>query len=94
MYFTSTGMVAPCWRLPSFGDIWSESRSMKEIWTGDIFERYRTALHHDNYIHGCQICKRDNDCGIRTLSDNYDPYTVKEYPTLIELELSNQCNLE
>ena len=94
MYFTSTGMVAPCWRLPSFGDIWSESRSIKEIWTGDIFERYRTALHHNNYIHGCQICKRDNDCGIFTLSDNYDPYTVKEYPSLIELELSNQCNLE
>lgn len=94
MYFTVTGRASPCWKLPAFCDAWSEDRSIKDIWTGDKFNQYREALKQNTFLNRCQECKKDIDNNVWPLAKAYQEYSVKEYPTLMELELSNQCNLE
>ena len=44
MYFTVHGRVSPCWKLPGYCDNWSQNKSIRDIWFGDQFERYRHAL--------------------------------------------------
>lgn len=94
MYFTVTGNVSPCWKLPGFCDKWSEDRSISDIWFGDKFQMYRDALKNFKFPHRCGECKNDINNGIWPLAKAYEKYPVNKYPSLIELELSNQCNLE
>lgn len=94
MYFTVRGSVSPCWKLPGFCDQWSEERSIRDIWFGDKFQMYRDALKKSQFLHRCGECKKDIDNNVWPLAKAYEKYPVNEYPSLIELELSNQCNLE
>ncbi len=95
MYFTVTGKVSPCWLTPGYVDNWSQSRSISDIWFGSEFERYRTNIRNQTYDNPkCLICKKDTDEGVWPLAKAYDNFSIKKYPTLMELELSNQCNLE
>jgi len=94
MYFTVTGSVSPCWKLPGYVDNWSEDRSIMDIWTGEGFEKYRKAIQNSQFLDRCKECENDIACGIWPLAKAYEKFTVKEYPSLMELELSNQCNLE
>ena len=94
MYFTVVGQVSPCWKLPGFVDNWSENRSIMDIWKGDKFNQYREALKKNVFLNRCQECKKDIDNGVWPLAKAYETFPVREYPSLMELELSNQCNLE
>ena len=94
MYFTVTGNASPCWKLPGFCDKWSEDRSIRDIWFGDKFQMYRDALKQNKFLGRCGECKKDIDNDVWPLAKAYQKYPVNEYPSLIELELSNQCNLE
>ena len=94
MYFTVRGEVSPCWKLPGFCDIWTPERSIMDIWKGEHFEKYRIALKKNEFIHRCRECKKEIDDGVWPLAKAYDDYPVREYPSMMELELSNQCNLE
>ena len=94
MYFTVMGNVSPCWKLPGFCDKWSEERSIRDIWFGDKFQMYRDALKKFQFPHRCGECKKDIDNDVWPLAKAYQKYPVNEYPSLMELELSNQCNLE
>lgn len=94
MYFTVEGKVAPCWLQVGAIDNWSNNRSISEIWFGDKFGALRDAHKNDVYPNKCGKCKQQTDDGVWPLAKAYDKFSIKEYPTLIELELSNQCNLE
>lgn len=94
MYFTVTGKAAPCWKLPGLCDQWSEERSIMDIWKGDKFQMYRDALSEYKFIARCKECKKEIDDDVWPLAKAYQDYPVNEYPSLMELELSNQCNLE
>lgn len=94
MYFTVTGNVSPCWKLPGFCDKWSEDRSIRDIWFGDKFQMYRDALKKSKFLNRCGECKKDIDNNVWPLAKAYEKYPVNKYPSLMELELSNQCNLE
>lgn len=89
MYFTVKGEVSPCWLTVGSVDKWSEDRSIMDIWKGGHFGTFDTSTHPK-----CMICKENRDNGVWNLASVYDEFPVREYPTLIELELSNQCNLE
>lgn len=94
MYFTTEGHVAPCWLLVGKLEKWSPTRSIKDIWFGDKFTEYRNNLKEGIFNSECRICKQKIEADTWPLAMAYDGFTVKEYPTLLELELSNQCNLE
>lgn len=94
MYFTTEGNVAPCWLLVGKVDSWSKDRSIKDIWFGKEFTRYRENLKNNTFESECRVCKQKIEADTWPLALAYDGFSLKEYPTLLELELSNQCNLE
>ena len=94
MYFTVRGKVSPCWKLPGFCDQWSPERSISDIWFGEEFDRYRNALKACNFLDRCKECETEIAKDVWPLAKAYQKYPVRVYPSLMELELSNQCNLE
>ena len=89
MYFTTEGHVAPCWLLVGKLDKWSTSRSIKDIWFGEKFTEYRNNLKDGIFNSECRVCKQKIEADTWPLAMAYDGFSVKEYPTLLELELSN-----
>ena len=94
MYFTVHGTVAPCWLTVGAIDRWSPTHSISDIWFGEKYQQIRDNISNDIFKGKCGECKKDVDNGVWPLAKAYDQFTVKEYPSLMELELSNQCNLE
>ena len=94
MYFTVHGTVAPCWLTVGAIDRWSPTHSISDIWFGEKYQQIRDNISNDIFKGKCAECKKDVDNGVWPLAKAYDQFTVKEYPSLMELELSNQCNLE
>jgi len=94
MYFDTEGRVAPCWLLVGHVDQYSSSRSMKDIWFGNEFSTIRKNLENGIFEDQCRICKQKIEADTWPLALAYDGFSIKKYPTLLELELSNQCNLE
>ena len=94
MYFTIRGEVSPCWKTTVTCDNWSEDRSIIDIWSGDKFQMYRDALAKNVFLNRCTECKIDMDNEVWPLARAYEKLPIREYPSLMELELSNQCNLE
>ena len=96
MYFNTQGEVAPCWKLPGFGDKWTEDRSVNDIWNGEHFQKYRDALLKNKFLDRCKECKHEMDNDVWPLAKAYGELPVNKngYPSMIELEVSNQCNLE
>jgi organic radical activating enzyme len=94
MYFTTSGTVAPCWLTVDTKEIWSKNNSISDIWFGDKFQKLRNDLSNNIFEGPCKICKKNIDDNVWSLSKAYEPYSVTKYPTMMELELSNQCNLE
>ena len=95
IYFAVKGQASPCWLSSGHLDKWSKNKSIKDIWIGENFQRYRDNLRLDIFEDKCKICKEDIDKGRWPLAKAYEKFSVDfEYPTLMELELSNVCNLE
>jgi len=94
MYFTTEGNVAPCWLLVGKLEKWGPNNSIKDIWFGEAFTSYRNNLKDGLFNSKCQVCKQKIEADTWPLALAYDGFSVKEYPTMLELELSNQCNLE
>ena len=94
MYFTISGKVSPCWKTVGWCDTWGKDKSIYDIWTGKKFTKYRNSLLFENYNHKCGECKAEADKGVWPLAKAYEEFPVNSYPSLMELELSNQCNLE
>jgi len=94
MYFTTEGHVAPCWLLVGQLEKWGPDNSIKDIWTSKTFQTYRENLKNGIFENKCGVCKQKIEANTWPLALAYDGFSVKEYPTCLELELSNQCNLE
>jgi MoaA/NifB/PqqE/SkfB family radical SAM enzyme len=96
MYFCVNGTVAPCWLyFPGRPPEWSPERSILDIWNGPEFTEVREALAKGRFIGRCGTCRHDIATGNRPLAAAYDnEHPIGEFPTMLELELSNLCNLE
>lgn len=96
MYFSVNGTASPCWL--HFGlkpPKWSPTRSIIDIWQGPEFSRARNALAAGRFPRPCKACQVDIEAGRRPLAAAYDnEHPVGDWPTMLELELSNLCNLE
>ncbi len=94
MYFNVSGQVTPCWKLPGYVDNWSHERNIRDIWFGEHFQKYRNALAKNIFLDRCKECESDIANGVWPLAKAYEKFPVQKYPSLMELELSNRCNLE
>jgi MoaA/NifB/PqqE/SkfB family radical SAM enzyme len=94
MYFTTEGNVAPCWLLVGHIERWKNGTSMQDIWKGEKFKKLREDLANGVFEKECRVCKQKIEADTWPLAMAYDGFSIKEWPTLLELELSNQCNLE
>ena len=94
MYFTSDGRISPCWLLVGEVETWDGTRTISEIWNGNAFAKFRNNLKNNIFEGHCAVCKNNIQAGVWPLAMAYDHFTIKDFPTMLELELSNQCNLE
>lgn len=95
MYFNSWGNVGPCWLNLEHAPKYPE-HSLKEIWNGEFFRSIRKNIKNKNLEKHCSVCKKRIEDGVfgQTLAKAYDlEFTSFEYPSVMEFELSNLCNL-
>jgi len=96
LYFGANGQVISCCYNRKYILGTYPSDTIKEIWTGSKLGKLRTAIENSDLSLGCNACKDqfDDENYDAILSINYDkiPYN-KNFPTLMEFELSNTCNL-
>ena len=96
MYFNTEGHVALCWKTFHRHEVYSEDRSIMDIWKGKNFEKIRAGIRACDLEFGCQECKKHLLEGnyVNVLSKAYDnDHLHPVYPTIMEFELSNRCNL-
>lgn len=99
LYFRTDGVVVPCWLQQGDGvqNRWGPDTSIGDIWAGTFLRNLRTDLAEGRLGGGCSLCKDCIDDGTRPLALSYDeiePNPGYRWPVMMELELSNQCNLE
>lgn len=96
MYFNVTGSVAPCWLSIGHIENWNENKNINDIWFGDKFNKLRNSLSKDIFLEEtkCSVCENKIKHDNLPLAVAYDNFSIKKYPTLLEIELSNKCNYE
>lgn len=99
LYFRTDGLAEPCWLQIGDGvsNRWSPTNSVKDIWSSRFLSDLRADLA-DNQLNGpCAQCKECINQGTRPLAlayEDVEPNPGYEYPSMLEMELSNNCNLE
>lgn len=95
MYFNVHGDCAPCWLTFIEPDSYPQ-KSIREIWFGEKYQTLRKRLLQYDLTHKCNVCLKNLQGGNYTsvLARAYDINEPREYPSMMELELSNTCNLE
>jgi molybdenum cofactor biosynthesis enzyme MoaA len=95
MYFNVHGHCAPCWLTFIEPDSYPQ-KSIREIWFGEKFQSLRKNLLAFNLTDKCNVCLKNLNNGNYTsvLARAYDVNEPADYPSMLELELSNTCNLE
>ncbi|GIV35158.1 MAG: hypothetical protein KatS3mg031_2693 [Chitinophagales bacterium] len=96
LYFNTEGDVALCWQTFHRAEKYTENKSIKEIWNSPNFNRIREGIKNHQLEYGCQTCRNhlleNNFTNI--LAKAYDnDFPKTDYPSIIEFELSNTCNL-
>lgn len=95
MYFNVHGDCAPCWLTFIEPDSYPQ-KSIRDIWFGEKYQSLRRHLLNYDLTHKCNVCLKNLQGGNYTsvLARAYDINEPAQYPTMLELELSNTCNLE
>lgn len=98
IYFGHYGRaVACCYNRQYILGVYPE-QSVKDIWFGEAAEKLRNAMFEDNLSLGCQLCEKHlnggNLDGVKIKNYDDHPHNSNHYPSVMEFELSNVCNLE
>lgn len=97
LFLDYKGNVFPCFvnKHYSLGNYIHQS--IQEIWKGQGVKDLRKSLNVYNFSLGCHLCKHKllEHKFSQVYARRYDYLTIEkaDYPTSIELQLSNQCNL-
>ncbi len=97
LFLDYKGNVFPCFvnKHYSLGNY--VDQSIQEIWKGQGIKDLRKNLNVYNFSLGCHLCKHKllERKFSQVYARRYDYLTIEktDYPTSIELQLSNQCNL-
>jgi len=99
LFFNTSGNAIACCRsheniLGSYPE-----NSIKEIWTGEKIQSLRNRMLHNDLSMGCAYCalQLDSKRYLNLPSAHAEEFANSKnfkYPRIIELELSNSCNLE
>ena len=93
------GRVSPCCYNRDMIDCYPDN-SISQIWNGEIYSSYRKHIRKNELPIACATCEK------AILNGEYDSVKINQYdylkvsrlwknkPRLIEMALSNQCNLE
>lgn len=93
------GLVSPCCYNVALNDHYS-GKTLKTIWEGEVFTQYRDSIKKNLLPDACEKCENSIlNKEYRSVKINqYDSFSIKRArkpkPQLIELALSNICNLE
>lgn len=95
MYFNVHGDCAPCWLTFIDPDSYP-NKSVREIWFGEKYQTLRNNLLAYNLTDKCNVCLKNLNSGnyVSVLARAYDVNEPADYPSMLELELDNTCNLE
>ena len=96
LYFNTEGHVAVCWLTFNDPVIYSEDRTLWEIWQDTKFKSLRDHVAHNDLHYGCRTCEKNllNGNFVNVLAKAYDSdVPLGDYPSIIEFELDNTCNL-
>ncbi len=95
MYFNVHGDCAPCWLTFLDPDSYPK-KSIHDIWFGERYQSLRRHLLNYDLRHKCGTCLKNLQGANYTsvLARAYDINPVQDYPSMLELELDNTCNLE
>jgi len=97
MYFNSVGDIANCWLTFDNPEKYSEDRTLKEIWFGEKFTSLRNNIKNFDLGNRCKTCQYylEHHNHVNILARAYDnEYPITDFPSMMEFELSNTCNLE
>ena len=95
IYFNVIGQGAACW-LTFFEAPKYPEYSVRDIWFGDYFKQLRNNIKNADLSDRCRVCENNiqNQLFMNPLARAYDTDSpVRDYPSIMELELSNRCNL-
>ncbi len=98
MYFGHHGRAHTCCynRTYILGEY--PKRSIKDIWFGEEANKLRDYIKHDDFSLGCLGCKQQlvaaNFDGVKAKQYDINKANPNRYPSVMEFELSNLCNLE
>jgi molybdenum cofactor biosynthesis enzyme MoaA len=98
IYFNTQGNPAACWQT-FFYDKQSSypQKSLRDIWFGKDFQNLRKNIINYDLAALCKECHKhlSEKNYVNILAKAYDTdYPLTAYPSILELELSNTCNLE
>jgi molybdenum cofactor biosynthesis enzyme MoaA len=96
MYFNVMGQGAACW-LTFFDSPRYPELSIREMWNSSYYKSLRESVQAHDLTDRCRVCERNilNRAFKNTLARAYDSdRPVTDYPSIMEFEFSNQCNLE
>ncbi|MDD2634918.1 MAG: twitch domain-containing radical SAM protein [Bacteroidales bacterium] len=98
LYFNSRGQAVVCCRNQDTVLGTYPENSIKDIWFGTIADKLREHLLNNDFSMGCAYCKHQFETsrfyGLPSMHADYYARTKLGYPKIIELELSNTCNLQ
>ncbi len=98
MLFTNNGRVLSCCfnRQAILGEY--PKQSLKEIWFGHNAEDLRSHIKKNNLDFGCFVCKNHllntEFNTVKARMFDHLPENTKGYPSMMEFDLDNTCNLE
>lgn len=98
MYFAQQGKVHTCCYNRTFELGRYPQQSIHDIWFGKEADKLREYIRHNDLSLGCLGCKQQivagNFSGVKTLQYDERTANTNHYPSVMEFELSNTCNLE
>jgi MoaA/NifB/PqqE/SkfB family radical SAM enzyme len=98
LYIGLRGKVMTCCynKIYTLGEF--PEQSLHEIWFGEKRKELTKALKDNNFSLGCQGCHElitaGNFGGLPAKNFDHLPNDIQGYPTKMDFELSNECNLE
>ncbi len=97
MFFARNGKVSPCYASYNESSSKIYENSINEIWFNGSFKNIREQHQSCDLSSTCEFCEKliDNKSYGSLLINKYEHYAFsnKKYPTIMEFELSNKCNL-
>jgi MoaA/NifB/PqqE/SkfB family radical SAM enzyme len=98
LYFGHHGNVVACCYNRNYILGQYPAMSIKEIWTGKNAQQLREYIKNNDLTLGCQYCeallKAKNFDAVKSKQYDTNAFNANGYPSVLEFELSNTCNLE